>query len=94
MENTQCIKDKRTDVGVLFLNKRFDVKEVYLEEGYIRIELKNCSIYCCYVSLNIPTAEFEKWVDNIMDDIREKTGEKIIMGDMRKIKQKKENLDH
>ncbi|KAG5894308.1 hypothetical protein JTB14_015548 [Gonioctena quinquepunctata] len=81
-QNTQWIKDKRADVGILFLNKRLEVVEASSAEGYIRVSLKKCHIFCCYISPNICFDEFKRQVDKMMEDVRIHSGEKIIMGDI------------
>ncbi|KAG5899116.1 hypothetical protein JTB14_021619 [Gonioctena quinquepunctata] len=75
-QNTQWIKDKRADVGILFLNKRLEVVEASSAEGYIRVSLKKCHIFCCYISPNICFDEFKRQVDKMMEDVRIHSGEK------------------
>ncbi|KAJ8910521.1 hypothetical protein NQ315_012818 [Exocentrus adspersus] len=82
MENSQWIKDERMDVGIMLLNKKIRVTEVSCEEGYIRIDIKKCQLYCCYISPNIGIDEFKARVDIIMRDAGGRIDEKIILGDI------------
>lgn len=81
-ENVQWIKDKRTDVAIMILNKKIRVAEVDCGEGYIRIDIQKCQLYCCYISPNIRIEDYKATVDIIMQDAGVRASEKIILGDI------------
>ena len=76
------IKDKRTDVAVLFVNKRLKVSTIRAEEGYVSIGLKQCQLFACYSSPNINFEEFKSDTDRLMQDYKDVGRESIIMGDL------------
>lgn len=76
------IKDKRTDVAVLLVNKKLEVGITRVEEGYVCIGLKQCQLFACYSSPNISFEEFKNYTDRIMQDHKDGGGESIIMGDL------------
>ncbi|XP_023310320.1 uncharacterized protein LOC108917090 [Anoplophora glabripennis] len=82
VSSNNWIKDKKSDVAVLFINKRIEVLNVTMEEGYICIELRKCRIYCCYSSPNISLDRFKANLDGVMEDSRKTDGETIILGDL------------
>ena len=82
MENSRWIVDKKVDVGVYFRNRNVPIISVEKRDGFIRVQCRTYSIYCCYCSPNVSFTVFEQYVETLMHLIRAKGEEAIVMGDL------------
>nr|CAI5852388.1 unnamed protein product [Callosobruchus analis] len=75
------ITDSNTDVAVYFRNRSIEVKSIRKIAGCINIELKQCSLYCCYISPNVSTSQFMDYIDAVLEQARHNS-KALIMGDL------------
>lgn len=80
IEGSNWIKDKRKDVGVLFLNKNLGTVDHTAREGHVIIRFNEFHMICCYISPNISLQEYKREVDVIMQTSSNK--DRIVMGDI------------
>lgn len=64
------ISDTRNAVAVFIRNKNVGILDHLGKTGYLKININGTTFYNCYISPNIPRAEFEAKVDEIMEDVR------------------------
>ncbi|KAK9729971.1 Endonuclease-reverse transcriptase [Popillia japonica] len=53
VRGSEWIKDRQSNVAILFTNKKVEVKKVEHAEGYVYLRINCGAIYCCYISPNI-----------------------------------------
>lgn len=82
MKNPRWTTDKNIDVAVYFRNKDVEVIGLDKREGFIRIQFRKYNIYCCYCSPNISLDEFKRYIDILMNTVRQNSGDAIILGDL------------
>lgn len=82
MKDSGWITDKDLNVAVYFVNKDVGVSKVEMCKGFIRVQLKAFSLYCCYCSPNIAFSDFKIYVDSLMNTVKTHPGEAIILGDL------------
>lgn len=76
------IIDNRNDVSVHIRNKNIGITNVERNEGYIKIEMTALDMYCCYFSPNRPFQSFKVYIDEIMEVVKAKDKDAIILGDL------------
>ncbi|KAK9728129.1 hypothetical protein QE152_g18138 [Popillia japonica] len=82
VRGSEWIKDRQSNVAILFTNKKVEVRKVEHGEGYVYLRINCGAIYCCYISPNISMRECEDKVDEIMGSVRRRKEECIILGDI------------
>lgn len=82
VQSNEWVKDIRVDVAVLFVNRKLNVSNIKVKEGYIVINFVEWDLYCCYISPNIPINEYVEKVDEIANCVKCRKKEAIIAGDI------------
>ncbi|XP_063914801.1 uncharacterized protein LOC135131152 [Zophobas morio] len=75
------ITDDKTDVAIFVRNKNIIISEIEKGSGYVRIKLEKYNFYCCYISANIPMAEYTKVIDEIFENVNKHNTRSVIVGD-------------
>ncbi|CAH2008354.1 unnamed protein product [Acanthoscelides obtectus] len=82
IKTQKWISDKRGDVAVYFRNREVTVKDIKYYDGFLGLHLEFCTLYCCYISPNIPINEFQDLVDKIISEIVTSRRECVLLGDI------------
>lgn len=80
VNNGSWIKDTRTNVAALILTKNVGIIKHEVFHGHLVLTTKDFSILGCYISPNIPSAEYKMEVDNIMAHVN--TQQIVVLGDI------------
>lgn len=75
------IMDNENKVAVRIVNKNLGIIIHETADGYIKLQFEKFHIYGCYSSPNIPIAQFQEFIDDLMNDVKN-SREAIIAGDL------------
>lgn len=81
-QSSGWVKNKRLDVGILFINKKVRVRNMSANAGFVTLDLENCRVICCYISPNVPMDKNKDQVNRIMGKLRGGKEEYLILGDI------------
>lgn len=76
------IRDRRSDVAVLFVNRGIEAASLASRNGHLCISLSGLRLICCYMSPNIGMNEYEAMVGDILGTLRGSSTGALIMGDL------------
>lgn len=82
MKGPGWVADERSDVAVYIRNRNIGIHTVRKYHGFLAMNFREFTMYCCYISPNIPLDAYKEQVDCIMNDIKENPREAVVMGDI------------
>lgn len=74
--------DKRQDVAVYIKNPNCGILKIEDKKGWIILEFHKFIILGCYLSPNKPFEDFKKTADEMINKIKQKKKEAIVLGDL------------
>lgn len=79
VQNNIWLKDTRTNVAAILLNRNLEVQNHKACEGYLIVSFEKVNFVCCYISPNIDILDYKNEVDQIMGNVQGQ--EYVILGD-------------
>lgn len=73
--------DERTDAAISIINKKLCVVNGGKGKGFVWLELERTAVYySCYFSPNLPQSEFEVFLEELGDSLRDHADKRVIIG--------------
>ena len=81
IKNKKWLTDERGDVAIYCTNNSIKVHKAIKQAGFTVLDTENFCLYGCYISPNIPTIEYETYIDRLIHNIWTTNKDILLLGD-------------